>query len=530
MKMLKKATNKMAYAKVGIYGETGSGKTFTAALVAIGLYKFANLKKPVGMFDTEPAASYIIPLFEKAGIEFVVYDESRALKDLMSVMDEFESECDIAIIDSITHVWRDTQDSYIKKINQTRAQNRKKPIYQLEFHHWRPIKSAWHTFTDRFLSSKLHCIVCGRMGAIYQYQKDEEKGKMELVTIGNRMATEKEMGYEPSLLIEMVKHRENGRIINRALIEKDRSDLINGDEIDRPDFDKLKAHFDTLNINGEHATIKTDRDSTDMFTEEGEDNWSYEKRQRDIWCEEIQGLLLKYYPSTGKEDKTAKADLIEEVFKTRSWTKIQSMQHIEIKNGYLHMKELLTTYDPESIPTDSKPLIINPTPPEDDVQDKHELPLRREDTLKAFATQKARVGEKAYYDSLGAMSLKHANEIKNRAGFIIIFDELKRLPTEPKMQSETKSEPILYPTLLGFKELKSKMEQIDNLPHLQNFWKKYQADIKALSEDERSLLTKEKEDMKKVITQIMKSKKASAETEMARSASNKLDEAFGKED
>ena len=81
MSMLKKATNKMAYAKVGIYGGQGAGKSRTAAEIAIGLYKHAKLTKPVAMFDTEPGASFLIPLFERAGIEFMVYDESRAFSD-----------------------------------------------------------------------------------------------------------------------------------------------------------------------------------------------------------------------------------------------------------------------------------------------------------------------------------------------------------------------------------------------------------------------------------------------------------------
>ena len=97
MSMLKKATNKMAYAKVGLYGDAGSGKTFTAAQIAIGLHQFADLKKPVAMFDTEPAASFIVPHFEKAGIEFFLFDESRALADLMAFMDEAERDCSILI-------------------------------------------------------------------------------------------------------------------------------------------------------------------------------------------------------------------------------------------------------------------------------------------------------------------------------------------------------------------------------------------------------------------------------------------------
>lgn len=334
MSMLKPATNKQAFAKVGIYGNAGSGKTYTAALLAIGLHQFAKATKPVGMFDTEPAASYIIPLFQKAGIPFLVYDESRALKDLMAFMDEAEQECFAVIVDSVTHVWRDTQESYIAKVNEGLAKRGKKPIYKLEFHHWGPIKGAWAKFTDRYLSSKLHVIVCGRAGSIYEYQQNEETGKKELITTGTRMATEKEMGYEPSLLIEMVPAREDGKTVNRAVIVKDRTDSLNGQEIDFPNFDKLRAHFEFLNLGGEHYASMDSRDSKDMFTEDGQDDWAAEQRRRKELAEEIEGVLVKHYPGQTAVEKKAKADLIDEFFKTRSWTKIENTRSETLRAGY----------------------------------------------------------------------------------------------------------------------------------------------------------------------------------------------------
>lgn len=340
MKLLTKATKKAAYFKGGIYGEAGSGKTFTAAMIAIGLYQYAKLEKPVAMFDTEPAASFIIPYFEQAGIEFVVFDKSRALIDLMKIMDEAEKECSILIVDSITHVWRDAQDSYMKRINDKRKRENKQPIYQLEFHHWKPIKAAWAAFTDRFLSSKLHCIVCGRAGSIYEYQTNDTTGKKELITVGTKMATEKELGYEPSLLVEMVKHRERGLLINRALVEKDRANVLNGKEIDFPNFNSFKPHFDFLNIGGEHHGSMQDRDSTELYTDEGEDSLGYEKRQRDIWCEEIKALLIRHgLDGTSTEAKQKRVELMENIFKTGSWTKIESMPSEKIKAGYLDMQK-----------------------------------------------------------------------------------------------------------------------------------------------------------------------------------------------
>lgn len=340
MSMLKKPVNKMAYAKVGLYGEAGSGKTYTAAKLAIGLHKAAGCAKPIGMFDTEPAASFIMPLFEEAGIDFLVYDESRALADLMKFMDEAERECSIVIIDSITHVWRDAQESYLKKLNSQRQGRNQRPVYSLEFHHWRPIKAAWADFTDRFLSSKLHCIVCGRAGSIYEYQdKNDGSGKKELITIGTRMATEKELGYEPSLLIEMVKHREDGRIINRALVEKDRSARLNGAEIDKPDYPEFAPHFAALNIGGEHFGSMNARNSADMYEGDLEPGWDQEKRNREIWCEEIKGILIEHgLDGTSNDAKQGRVKVLKEIFGTASWTAVEGMRADDIKAGCHRMR------------------------------------------------------------------------------------------------------------------------------------------------------------------------------------------------
>lgn len=337
--MLKPATNKMAYAKVGIYGTAGSGKTRTATELAIGLHKAIGSKKPIAAFDTEPAFSFVLPLFQKAGIELLVADESRALVDLMDFMDEAERVADIVIIDSITHVWRDAQESYLARVNDTRKKYNKKPLPALEFQHWRPIKAAWADFTDRFLSSKMHVIVCGRAGQVYEYQdKDDGSGKKELITVGTRMATEKELGYEPSLLIEMVIERDNGRAINTAVIQKDRADTLNGHEIAMPTFAKLKPHFTALNIGGEHFESMERRDSKAMFPDADESGWDKEKQERAIWAEEVAELMKKHFPSQSVDDKQKRADLLEKFFETRSWTAVENLHSDKLRAAFEAMR------------------------------------------------------------------------------------------------------------------------------------------------------------------------------------------------
>lgn len=339
MALLKPAKNKMAYAKVGIYGTAGAGKTRTACEIAIGLHKAICSQKPIVAFDTEPAFSFVLPLFQKAGIELLVADESRALKDLMDFMDEAEQVSDICIIDSITHVWRDAQESYLKKVNASRKAQGKRPLVALEFQHWRPIKAAWAEFTDRFLSSKMHAIVCGRAGNVYEYQdKDDGTGKKELITTGTRMATEKELGYEPSLLIEMVANRQDGRMINTAIVQKDRSDVLNGNEIPMPNFEKLKAHFMALNLGGKHFDSMERHDSQVLYPDASESGWDMEQRQRTIYCESIIELMKKYYPSQSVDDKQKRADLLEKHFGTRSWTAVEGMHSTELKQRYEKLK------------------------------------------------------------------------------------------------------------------------------------------------------------------------------------------------
>lgn len=337
--MLKPAKNIQSYAKVGLFGQAGSGKSRTAVEIATGLHARIESINPIAVFDTEPAFSWLLPIFEERQIEILIEDQTRALIDLMAFMDEAEKVSDIVIIDSITHVWRDAQDSFLKRVNASRRKNNRPPLKSLEFQHWRPIKAAWADFTDRFMSSKLHVIVCGRAGSIYEYQeKDDGSGKRELISTGQRMATEKELGYEPSLLVEMIADRRNGKTINTAMIQKDRSDNINGWEIQMPKYQDFSKHFEALNFGGKHFESMDSKDSQEMFKDADESGFDGELKQRAIYSEEIAELLKKHHPAQSVIDKQARADLLEEIFSTRSWTAVEGMRSSTLKDKLLELR------------------------------------------------------------------------------------------------------------------------------------------------------------------------------------------------
>jgi hypothetical protein len=162
MNLLRKASPEMAYLKLGIYGEAGSGKTFTSSRVAIGLAAFIKSKKPVGFADTETGSDFVAPAFKAVGLGLIVA-KTRAFADLLGIIDEAAGVCDILIIDSVTHFWNELIDAYLKK-------NEKK---RLTLRDWQPLKQTWREFTDRFVNSKLHIILCGRSADKWEEVEEE---------------------------------------------------------------------------------------------------------------------------------------------------------------------------------------------------------------------------------------------------------------------------------------------------------------------------------------------------------------------
>lgn len=345
------------FAKIGIYGAAGTGKTRVAYEIASGLIKDKKLTKPVAFFDTEKGSDWVLPLFEKDGIKCAV-KKSRTFTDLIKMVELCEKEASILIIDSISHVWRELCESFLEQYNADRykmmcqkgskewADKNFKKANKLEFQHWNTLKPMWAKFTELYLNSNLHIIVNGRAGQMYEYQENES-GKKELIQSGTRMATEKELSYEPSLLIELVRKQNNGHESLFAIIEKDRSDTINGKEFELIKYKDIKPHIDFINIGGVSKSVNFNQNSSGKLFEgntiEPQDEFASEKRNREIFCEEIKGLLELKIPGATAEAKKQKNDLINEIFKTLSWTKVENMNSNDLRNGLETLRIKLST-------------------------------------------------------------------------------------------------------------------------------------------------------------------------------------------
>ena len=360
MSIFKKATNTMAFAKVGILGFAGAGKTRTGTEIAIGLHKAIGSHKPVLFIDTETGSDFVLPLFQKHGIELMV-SKTRAFKDLAEGIKEAPSISDILMIDSVSHFWVDIVESYRKKKN----------VNRLSFQDWGIIKPMWsNDFSTPFVTSPLHIIVAGRAGFEYDYFEGDD-GKMELYKTGTKMKAEGEFGFEPSLLIEMERIKnpeatENYReaktkdakmraakqiasereFVRKATVLKDRSDIMDGKVFYNPSYADFAPHWESINIGGVHKPLEAG-DSQGMFDSEGRPDWVIAKKRATIALEELKAELDKAYPSSSAKEKQARIKMLEKVFGTSSSTKMEGLQFGILESGLRRIKDLLAV--PENV-------------------------------------------------------------------------------------------------------------------------------------------------------------------------------------
>lgn len=322
MSLFQHATNTQAKLKAGLMGFAGDGKTFTATAIAIGLVELMRERglpdgdKPVMFIDTETGSDWVKPRFDAAGIELLTA-KTRAFTDLLQAVREAESGGSVLLIDSITHFWRELTETYAEKRGRRRG---------LEFQDWAYLKGEWGKFTDLFVNSNCHAILCGRAGYEYDFFQNDA-GKKELQKTGVKMKAETETGYEPSILILMEKHRdfETGEVWREAHILKDRSTRLDGKSFKNPTFEDFRPHVDFLNLGGVQLGVDTSRDSAALVgSDGGKRDWKWRQEQREIALDEIAEVIGKHHGGQTQDAKRQRADILEKHAKTRSWERVKT--------------------------------------------------------------------------------------------------------------------------------------------------------------------------------------------------------------
>ena len=336
------------YLKAGLLGFPKSGKTYTAVLMADAVRKHFQLTAPIALFDTEAGGVYVNPLVKELTGQSIIGTKSRALSDLMKMAAECESgQGSVLIVDSITHVWREVCDAYLKQINDVRKSQGKPTRTRLEFQDWASIKAKWNEWTTFYLNSKLHIIICGRAGFEWDFEeKEDARGNVhkELIKTGVKMKVESEFGFEPSLLALM--ERENvlddatGKqtgINHNILVLGDRFQVLDGKMCTNPTGAFFMPHIRLLTP-GADNTVDTEPHTPHDVDEAGDTEFKRQRRLREIALEEIEGVMVQTWPGQSAAEKKAKVDALDIVFKTRAWAKVKSLPIAELQSGLERMK------------------------------------------------------------------------------------------------------------------------------------------------------------------------------------------------
>ena len=342
MGLLQNLSNEQAYCKIGIFGFPKSGKSYTAAVFAVGIRQHFGHGGQIAFYDTEGGSNYVAPWIKNATGKELIGVRSRSFDDLMATADEcIKGGISVLVVDSITHPWTELKDAYLAEINKKRrGRGLKWDKTSLEFQDWGIIKGRWSKWTELYLNSPLHIVICGRAGMQYEYEKNDDTGKRELVTTGRKMKTEAEFGFEPSLLIEMEHENRDGKYWHKATVVGDRFNVIDGQVGYNPTFEFIKPHVELLS-RGDQGQIDMEVRSELGVDEDGQGEWRRKKKQIEIILEEIQELIKKYFPSQSAGDKKSRIDRLEGAFQTRSWSKVETMRLDELEAGFDFLKVTL---------------------------------------------------------------------------------------------------------------------------------------------------------------------------------------------
>lgn len=276
MKGFRKAKAEQAALKVGVYGPAGSGKSFTALLVAEGLARHAGRR--IAYVDTERGTDFYVKHVPARQVHPEAFDidalYTRSLADVLEAVRGLSpAEYGVVVIDSITHLWEAAIAAYRGK--KTRAGT-------IPMQAWSGIKKPYKDLMHLLINNPLHVLILGRQANEWG---DGDDG--ELVQTGFKMRAEGETAYEPHVLIRMeaVRPRDGKKVLRHAVavptafVEKDRSGVLSGRLIEWPDFTTLAAPLLGL-LGGSQAQIEADDDTAHRDAEALERRPTEQARER----------------------------------------------------------------------------------------------------------------------------------------------------------------------------------------------------------------------------------------------------------
>lgn len=198
---LRKATRKQAKIKLALQGPSGSGKSYSALLLASGITDYSK----IAVIDTE---NHSADLYAHLG-EYNVLQLSKPFtpeRYITAIETCEEAEMEVIIIDSVSHEWEGTGG--ILDLHGNMPGN--------SFTNWAKMTPRHNAFVQKILESPCHIISTIRTKQ--DYVLSEKNGKQVPEKVGLKGITRDGMDYEFTVVFDLdIKHN--------ATASKDRTGL-----------------------------------------------------------------------------------------------------------------------------------------------------------------------------------------------------------------------------------------------------------------------------------------------------------------
>ncbi len=192
MSKFAKAERKTAKLRAALCGTSGSGKTYSALLLARGL---AGISGKIAVIDTERgSASLYSDVTDFDVAELAPPFNPRRYRELIA---EAARGYDVLVIDSLSHAWTGeggVLEMHDKATQASRGGN--------SYTAWRDVTPEHNALVDAILAAPCHVILTMRSKTAYELQENE-KGKKTPVKIGLAPIQRDGMEYEFTLVWDL---------------------------------------------------------------------------------------------------------------------------------------------------------------------------------------------------------------------------------------------------------------------------------------------------------------------------------------
>ena len=230
-----RATKRRAKLRLGMSGPAGSGKTYSALLIAGGL------GGRIGMIDTEHGSGDLYADLLPEGYDVLQltppYTPARYVEAIHALED---AGVQTIIVDSLTHAWTGEGGSLDR---QGKIADKSGNSWQA----WRQVTPEHNALVEALLQSKCHIIATMRAKTEYVQEKDERTGRQTVRKIGLAPIMRDGIEYEFTTFLELDLH-------HMAFAGKDRTRLFDG-SIFKPDVETGRKLLSWLDA-GVDAPVK----------------------------------------------------------------------------------------------------------------------------------------------------------------------------------------------------------------------------------------------------------------------------------